>query len=195
MPPTQRIRTGRPRDVDLTQRLLDGAVELVAERGWTRLNAEGLAARTGAGRSAIYRRWPTMPALLADVLDDVRLVATPPDTGSLRGDLAALLQPFTRPPDTLERAVASVLGLAHHSPELRAGLDRALVVPLREATAAVCDREAARGRPTTPAQRRLLGLVLQALWWERCGTPVPPIPPAEVLDLVDRVLLPAVRTP
>ncbi|GHE11462.1 TetR/AcrR family transcriptional regulator [Klenkia taihuensis] len=192
MPPTPRVRTGRPRDADLTQRLLDGAVELVAERGYSRLNPEVLAARTGAGKAAIYRRWRTMPALLTDALDGVRLVRTPPDTGSLRGDLAALLHPFTRSPDVLEQAVASVLGLAHHSPELRASLDRALVAPLREAVAAVCEREAGRGRPVAPAQRHLMHRVLQALWWERCGALVPPMPAPEVLALVDRVLLPLV---
>jgi AcrR family transcriptional regulator len=194
VPTTQRIRTGRPRDAELTQRLLDGAVALVAERGYTRLSAESLAARTGAGKAAIYRRWRTMPALLTDALDGVLLVRTPPDTGSLRGDLAALLHPFTRAPDVVEQAVASVLGLAHHSPELRAALDRVLVAPLRAAVAEVCDREAGRGHPVTPAQRYLLHRVLKALWWERCGALLPPMPAPEVLALVDRVLLPVVTT-
>ncbi|SDF71700.1 TetR/AcrR family transcriptional regulator [Klenkia brasiliensis] len=195
MPPPPRVRTGRPRDADLTRRLLDGAVALVAERGYGKLNAEALAARTGAGKAAIYRRWPTMSALLADALDGVRLVPLPPATGSLRGDLVALLHPFTRPPGTEERAVAAALGLVHHDPRLREALDGALVAPLGDAVAEVCDREVRRGRPVTTLQRRLLLRVLQALWWERCSTPVPAMALPEVTALVDRVLLPAVQAP
>ncbi len=52
---------------------------------------DAVAARAGVHRATVYRRWGDVGGLLADVLDaagedDWR----PPDTGSLRGDLAAL---------------------------------------------------------------------------------------------------------
>ncbi|MCO7222548.1 TetR/AcrR family transcriptional regulator [Klenkia sp. PcliD-1-E] len=193
MAPTPAVRTGRPRDLDLTRRLLDGAVDLVAERGYGELNAEVLALRTGAGKSAIYRRWPDMSALLADALGRVRLVEPPPATGSLRGDLVALVQPAVPPADVLQRAIGSVVGEARHDPRLRATLDRALVAPLAEAAALVCERESARGRLVDLARQRLLHRLLQALWWERCSAAGPALTPAEVDTLVDRVLLPVVR--
>ncbi len=145
-------RLGRPRDGALTDRVLSGAQDVVIEQGPDRLSADALAAVTGVSRAAIYRRWPDTAALLAEIVTRCRPVPAIPDTGSLRGDLVGLLEPWTRALDRDERLVATVLGRARHSPALRAGLEAAVVHPLDAAVATAVDRHVARGHEV-PAGR------------------------------------------
>jgi len=54
---------------------------------------EGVATRAGVHRATVYRRWRDVGGLLVDVITAAGEVDwQPPDTGSLRGDLAALNQ-------------------------------------------------------------------------------------------------------
>jgi len=109
----------------LSEQLLAVAVEILAEEGWGRLNSDRVAARARAGKAGIYRRWPTMAALARAAVGRFRLVTTPEDTGSVRGDLRALANRWTTPLDREERAAASIVGAARYDPQLRAGLDEA----------------------------------------------------------------------
>jgi AcrR family transcriptional regulator len=164
------------------------AVDIVAQDGWERLNADALAARAGAGKAGIYRRWPSMAALMVDALSQLVLVDPDEDTGTLRGDLTAVLQPWTRPLSAAEEAAASLVGPCHHDPDLHEALHRAVVAPL----AARLHHLAVRHR--VPAdQEVLLVLVVQALWWERYRTAQLPLTEAAVQQLADDVLLPLVR--
>lgn len=158
---------GRPLSAELSEQLLSVAVDILAEEGWGRLNSDRIAARARAGKAGIYRRWPTMAALARQALGRFSLVATPEDGGSLRDDLISLASRWTRPLDREERAIASVIGAARHEEELRAGLDEALVRPLAAVVAELGQRADARGERIEPGRLALLGLVLQAFWWQR----------------------------
>ena len=87
-------RGGRPRDEAREQAILDAAIDLVAEVGYDAMSIEAVAARAKSSKATIYRRWPGKAELVAEamrrraepVLEDL------PDTGSLRGDLLALVQ-------------------------------------------------------------------------------------------------------
>ena len=184
-------RVGRPRDPGLTDRLLTAVLDLVADRGLDRFSVDALVAATGAGKAAVYRRWPHTEALLAEAVRRCHPVPVAPDTGSLRGDLVALLEPCTRGLDRDEQALAAVLGHARHSAELRAGLEAAVVGPLGAAVGAVVAQHAARGNRVTGRQQALLCRLVLALWWDRSAGDPAPRTPAEVEELVDRVLLPA----
>ena len=136
-----------------------------------------------------------MAALARHALSCSSLVPLPEDTGSLAGDLAGLLEPWTRPLDRAERAAASLVGAARHDEELRAGLDAALVRPLAAAVAVIGQRAAARGEAVPEARLGLLRSVLEAFLWQRFTTAGDGAIPAERLDrLMDDVLLPLVTT-
>ncbi|MEV0650822.1 TetR/AcrR family transcriptional regulator [Phytomonospora sp. NPDC050363] len=71
--------------------MLDAVRAELAEHGYDGLTVDAVAARAGVHRTTVYRRWGDVGGLLADVYDaagDDGWEA--PDTGSLRGDLAAL---------------------------------------------------------------------------------------------------------
>ena len=182
---------GRPLSAELSDQLVSVAMDILADEGWGRLNSDRVAARARAGKAGIYRRWPTMAALARHALSSTTLVRTPADTGTLRTDLAELLEPWTHPLDRAERAAASLVGAARHDEELRAGLDEALVRPLAAAVREIAGREAARGRALPDQRVALLGSVLQALWWQRfTAFEDDPMSAAQVDQLVADVLLP-----
>ena len=68
---------------------------LLTEMDRTQLTIPLIAARAGVTPSTIYRRWGELPELLADVaLERLRPDAALPDTGTLRGDLAAWAEQY-----------------------------------------------------------------------------------------------------
>ena len=180
---------GRPLSAELSEQLLDVAVDILADEGWSRLNSDRIAARARAGKAGIYRRWPTMAALARAAVSRFSLVEVPADQGSLRADLLGLLERWTRPLDREERAVASLVGAACHDEELRAGLDEALVRPLAEAVQELGARAEARGETVRHDRLRLLAGVLEAFWWQRYRL-ADPLEPEQVELVVDEVLIP-----
>jgi AcrR family transcriptional regulator len=184
---------GRPLSAELSEQLVGVAVDILAEEGWGRLNSDRIAARAHAGKAGIYRRWPTMAALARHAFEQFSLVSLPDDTGSLREDLVALASRWTRPLDREERALASVVGAARHEELLRAGLDAALVRPLAQAVAAIGQRAVNRGEPIEPDRVALLGVVLEAFWWQRyTAAGDGAMTREQVESVVDDVLLPIV---
>jgi AcrR family transcriptional regulator len=87
--PTRQRRRGEP----LEAALLAAAWDELVEAGFARLTMESVAARAKTGVAVLYRRWHSKDDL---VIAAIRHYGTAhpvevPDTGSLRGDLIALL--------------------------------------------------------------------------------------------------------
>src|SRR5918911_3967499 len=85
-------RGGRPRDPSRDEVIRAAILRLLAEVGYGSLTMDAVAARAGVGKATIYRRWRTKQDLVVDTISDLtRTEASTPDTGSLEGDLRALL--------------------------------------------------------------------------------------------------------
>jgi AcrR family transcriptional regulator len=162
---------GRPLSPELSLQLLSVAVDILAEDGWSRLNSDRIAARARAGKAGIYRRWASMPSLVREAVSRFDLVPEPDDTGSLTGDVQALVRRWTLPLDREERAAASIVGAARHDDDLQAGLDAALSRPLASAVAEIGRRAERRGEPVPEPRLSLLGSTLEAFWWQRFMSP------------------------
>ena len=77
---------------EVTDSLLRAFLEEWAVHGYAALSLERVAARAGAGKAAIYRRWPSKLALAADAVQKFGMVLTDvADKGTLRNDLEAYL--------------------------------------------------------------------------------------------------------
>src|SRR5579863_5183615 len=87
-------RGGRPRDDAREQAILDAAIDLLAEVGYEAMSIEAVAVRAKSSKATIYRRWPGKAELVADAIRrrTEPTLADLPDTGSLRGDLLALVE-------------------------------------------------------------------------------------------------------
>ncbi|SEQ75581.1 TetR/AcrR family transcriptional regulator [Mycolicibacterium nivoides] len=70
--------------------VLRATADLLIEAGLEGLELTAVAERAGVGKSTVYRRWGSVPALVADLLaDKAEQSVSRTDTGSLRGDLRA----------------------------------------------------------------------------------------------------------
>ena len=81
---------GRPRDADADDRIIDAALAEYAAHGRAGYSLNGVARRAGVGKSSIYLRWADKESLLVDSVH-ARAEAPSIDTGSLRGDLEAVV--------------------------------------------------------------------------------------------------------
>jgi AcrR family transcriptional regulator len=87
--------TGRPRSAASRRAILDATVALMEEAGWSGLTVERIAARAGVGKQTIYRWYD---GDLGRIVVEAYLEASdervaPPDTGSVRDDLLAIVVP------------------------------------------------------------------------------------------------------
>ena len=138
---------GRPRSEASHQAIIRATLELLVEVGYRSLTMEGVRTRAGVGKATIYRRWASKEELVRDAIVFLHDSFDTPDTGSLRGDYAALA--------TAVRASASLggaatlmprlLGDAVNDPELHAIFRTHLVEPRRAALRTVLERAVARG--------------------------------------------------
>jgi AcrR family transcriptional regulator len=91
----QRTRQRR-RGEELEAALLDAAWQELVEAGFARLTMESVAARAKTGVAVLYRRWPNKDDLVLAAIGHYGTThpVDMPDTGSLRGDMIALLGSF-----------------------------------------------------------------------------------------------------
>lgn len=80
----------RPRSVSARNRLLAVAAEILVGEGVGALTAEGVARRSGVAKTTLYRHFGTTDALVFAVVQANVAALDPPDTGTLRGDLAEI---------------------------------------------------------------------------------------------------------
>jgi AcrR family transcriptional regulator len=93
---TSSLRRGRPRSEKAREAILAAAAELLLARGLGAVSMDAVAEQAGVSKATIYRWWPTKETLALDALYH-EWNASPPagrGTGSLRGDLLALLRPW-----------------------------------------------------------------------------------------------------
>ncbi|MFG3256772.1 TetR/AcrR family transcriptional regulator [Streptomyces sp. NPDC048172] len=81
-----------PRAVRSRAAALDAVRELLVEQGLPGVTHVAVAARSGVGRTTLYRHWPDTAAMLKDAIAELLDTAQPEPTGELRADLLALLQ-------------------------------------------------------------------------------------------------------
>ncbi len=147
--------------------IFDATLELLADKGYEGLTIEMVAERSGVHKTTLYRWWPSKAALLGAALIEAPLLRFEvPDTGSLRGDLEALVETIValltiRP--AADVAVAA-LSAAAHSPEL-AGHARAFFADRLAREHPVFARAAARGElPAGTDPTLLMDLLAGAVW-------------------------------
>ena len=80
----------RRRGPVLAEAILEAAIAELTEGGYANLTMERVAIKARASKASVYSRWPTRMELVMDVFYHLMPDPTsPPDTGTLRGDLIA----------------------------------------------------------------------------------------------------------
>ena len=142
-------RRGRPRSERAREAILSAAAELLLARGLGAVSMDAVAERAGVSKATIYRWWPTKETLALEALYHEWDTARPSsrDTGSLRGDLLALLRPWIRFVRTRPygRVIAALITEARTDPQFAEQYRARFVEPRREPARALFARAIERG--------------------------------------------------
>lgn len=184
---------GRPRDPRRDAAILEAAIALVGEVGYDRMTVDSIAARAGVSKPTIYRRWPDgKPQLIADAIrlqqserGDTR------DTGSLRGDLLALVSDLTGQLLDNAHLAAGLTSQLRSSPELAELFREHVVARDRERWAQLIRRAIERGDLTADAApSELFAAVAPSVIHTRVLLTGESVDPPFAERLVDSILLP-----
>ncbi|MEU3749361.1 MULTISPECIES: TetR/AcrR family transcriptional regulator [Streptomyces] len=138
---------GRPRDPRSHEAIIDATAKLVVEVGYAATSIGAVAARAGVGKDTIYRRWAGKPELVFEAVFTTTDDAPAPDTGTLTGDLTAMLQglidEFHAP--AAAAALPGLLADFAADPELQARIRGDFLAPSKQRLLVVFERAASRG--------------------------------------------------
>jgi len=181
---------GRPRDPQRRQAILEAALALVAEVGYDRTTVDAIATRAGVSKPTLYRRWPHgKPELVADAIRERHAETSQiPDTGTLRGDLLALVAIQTGQLLDDIHLACGLLTALRTSPELSALMQDHVIAEERARFGEVLAR--AGVEQVSP----LIADVAGALIFTRVTITGEPVDRAFAEELVDNVLLPTLNT-
>jgi AcrR family transcriptional regulator len=171
--------------------ILNAALAALTENGYDATNMDDIAARAGVGKAAIYRRWSSKAALITDTLVYWRpdlLTNDAPDTGSLAGDLDALVERVGRNDNDMVTSdlVLRVALEAVRDPELASALDDLMLFRGKRVFSTILAQAAARGEIAAD-----LVLAMGLLQVVRGQT----VDANFVRQVIDTLVLPAVHAP
>jgi AcrR family transcriptional regulator len=183
-----RVRAGRPRDPACDAAILQAALDIFAEEGYARVSIDGVAARAGVGKATIYRRYASKAELVVEAIRcGVQMDSQLPDTGDLRADLLAIMQPLL---DRLRGADAKLMITFAvervREPELAEAFDRAVVGKKREHLVQLVLAAIERGELPSDVDVDLIAEAPPAFLWHHAinGLPMDEGLLERILDLV-----------
>nr|WTA65652.1 TetR/AcrR family transcriptional regulator [Micromonospora sp. NBC_00855] len=129
----------RRRGAERTEAIMLTTLELGREIGYARLSIEAVAARAGAGKHTIYRRWSSKGALLLDSLLSLNESSLDyPDTGDIAADLRAQIYAAVDllggPP--FGPLFQALVGEAQHDRQVAVTLNERFIAPQADKTVA-----------------------------------------------------------
>jgi AcrR family transcriptional regulator len=192
-----RGRAGRKRDDARDDVILDATLAVLAEQGYDRMTIDAVAARAGMARATVYRRWATKADLVVAAVSrmsraDVNLDQLP-DTGSLRGDMTAMVRPFDDQQQQVRlQAIVGLLSLAKSEERLVEAATGAGIGPWVEVNRILMWRAIDRGEFAPGADLDTLAELIPMLCVARAVQQLP-ITREFSLALIDGVVIPALR--
>lgn len=155
------------------ERVLTSAFDLLGERGVSGFTIDEVASRSGVAKTTIYRHWPSREVLVLEAAIRISAAVEVPDTGSVQGDVVAILNNLGDLLGTARWAsvVPSIVDVAERDPEfavVHGRIQRGHAAPLRE----VLLRAAGRGElaPTNDPSHlvsALIGPLYYRRWFSR----------------------------
>ena len=185
----------RRRGAELENAILDAAWEQLTAEGYEHFTIDTVAARARTSKPVLYRRWKTREDLLRDTVRHRGAASPPaiPDTGTLRGDLLALLASANTTRNPMTALVSSMLGSYYNQASpTPADLREAFMSQRGSAVGQVVNRAVKRGEidqaRLTP---RIIDLPFDLLRNEWMMT-LKPVPDHVLRQIVDDIFIPLV---
>ncbi|MCQ4080444.1 TetR/AcrR family transcriptional regulator [Streptomyces sp. RB6PN25] len=140
-------RTGRPRNAEADEAILDATRSALVDVGWGKLTMGHVAERAGVAKTTLYRRWANKNELVLDAVaalfDELQL----PDRGSLAADVEGVVMEFGALLDRPETktALMAVVAESTHDEALRLRIRHAIVDRQKRLVELGRERAQARG--------------------------------------------------
>jgi len=185
----------RRRGAELESAILDAAWEQLITEGYEHFTIDTVAARARTSKPVLYRRWKTREDLLRAAVSHRGAARAPaiPDTGTLRGDLLALLSRANTTGNPVAAMVSSMLGSYYNQTgPTPAELRDAFLSQRDSAVEQVVNRAVERGE-IDPARLtpRIIDLPFDLLRHEWMMT-LKPVPDHVLRQIVDDIFIPLV---
>jgi AcrR family transcriptional regulator len=138
---------GRPRSDDTRQAILRAAYELLEDGGMARFTIEGVAERSGAAKTTIYRWWSSkgvlaMEAYYAEVAATLSITDSPSAIADLRKLLHLMAKAFA---SKTGRVLAGLIAESQRDPDTLAAYREGVLEPRREVFRRLLRRGIANG--------------------------------------------------
>lgn len=189
---------GRKRDPKLDQRILEVALNILAEKGFDRMTMDMVAARAKSGKATLYRRWPSKPELVRDALIYMSKSSVDidhlPDTGSLREDLLAVVKPYSL--EHGQRKIRVLSGLGSFFSDHQSIADEAIqgiFAPWAEINRSLMLRAIERGEISADSDIDLACEVISAITAYKTNFQRTTFSKADYQKLLDKILLPSMN--
>ena len=188
-------RGGRPRDPSRDGVIRAAILRLLGEVGYGALTMDAVASEAGVGKATIYRRWRTKEELVVDTVSELNAVeAEPADTGSVEGDLRALMHAMvdlvTSPAGAATKALLSSM---QHQPALAEAFREGPMAVWRRAFDLVWERGEQRGEVGPGLSGSLTAEAIGAPLVQRWLVNGEPVDHAFADAVIDHVALPLLR--
>ena len=187
--------TKRRRGRVLEDALLDAAWDQLVSGGYGVFTFEAVAERAGTSRPVIYRRWPNREALVVAAVERffIRGSRPVPDTGSLRGDVIALLTQANETRAAAAAVISVQLGTYYQeSGTTPAELREQILRDRTSAMETVMRRALERGDITAAPLRRIIALPFDLFRQEALMT-LKAVPAETIIEIVDSIFLPLIN--
>ncbi|MFE0100679.1 TetR/AcrR family transcriptional regulator [Streptomyces sp. NPDC059009] len=155
----------------MDHKILATTRELIDEVGYPALTVDQVAVRAGVGKAAIYRRYASKAEMAFAATAHGQWPPALADTGSLHGDLLALVRTFHAPmaAPAARHLIPALISEIAVNPELDARFKDTFLAAERAEFADIVERAVARGELTGPvdpetAHLLLLGPLTAALY-------------------------------
>lgn len=189
-------KLGRRRDHSRDPEILDAALEVLAEVGYDGMTIDMVAARAKAGKATLYRRWASKELLVIDAVACMKQLdvdpANLPDTGTLRGDLVAMIKPkAVEDGGRKMRVMAGLMSMISRDPSLAEVAHATIMEPRAAVNRLFLRRAIERGEIPADTDVEMLAIISQSMTAFRTIMLRKPVTTEFLLSIIDDVVLPA----
>ena len=172
--------------------ICEAVCELLAKVGYDRMTMDAIANQAKASKATIYRMWPDKPQLVAEALKcQFGSETDVPNTGSLRGDLLALM---TVACDVVSsevgEVIAGVMTAAAHDPRLADTLSQTLFEDKAQMHVELVRRAVERGEVPPETDATIMHEVIHSMISSRKIWNLGPLDEEYAQHVVDEILIP-----
>jgi len=160
----------RTRSASAHQKVLDAALELIADRGVDATSMDAVAGKSGVSKATIYKHWADKDALLLDVMAEAHELHSRPvfNSGNTRADMVAILSYRPREKaDLRERIMPHLIAYSTRNTSFGAAWRNMVMEPPRHELKGLIERSIEKGQfaPDLDVDLSLALLLGPIIYW------------------------------